>query len=83
MAGEAPCPYRIYRVSGRPIFAAPLSELANPRLAEEREVRINGQKRTLRIYHVGRFVVWGVTARILENLLTRLGIASTYGIEEG
>jgi len=64
------------------IFAAPLSELANPRLAEEREVRINGQRRTLRIYHVGRFVVWGVTARILENLLSRLGIASTYGLDE-
>jgi hypothetical protein len=25
MTGAAPCPYRIYRVSGRPIFAAPLS----------------------------------------------------------
>ena len=64
------------------IFAVPLSELANPRLAEEREVRINGQRRTLRIYHVGRFVVWGVTARIVENLLTRAGIANTYGAEE-
>ena len=64
------------------IFAAPLGELANPRLAEEREVRINGQRRTLRIYHVGRFLVWGVTARILENLLTRVGISNTYGAEE-
>jgi 8-oxo-dGTP pyrophosphatase MutT (NUDIX family) len=58
------------------VFSAPLGELANPRLTEEREVRINGQRRTLRIYHVGRFVVWGVTARILHNLLERLGIAN-------
>jgi 8-oxo-dGTP pyrophosphatase MutT (NUDIX family) len=64
------------------IFAAPLTELANPRLAEDREVRINGQRRTLRIYHVGRFVVWGVTARILQNLLARVGIASTFGDAE-
>ena len=46
-------------------------------------VRINGQRRTLRVYHVGRFVVWGVTARILQNLLERLGIASGFGeVEE-
>jgi 8-oxo-dGTP pyrophosphatase MutT (NUDIX family) len=57
------------------VFAAPLSALANPRLVEEREVRINGQRRTLRIYHVGRHLVWGVTARILQGLLARLGLA--------
>jgi hypothetical protein len=38
-------------------------------------VRINGQRRTLRIYHVGRHLVWGVTARILQSLLARLGLA--------
>jgi len=64
------------------VFSAPLAELASPKLTEEREVRINGQRRTLRLYHVGRFVVWGVTARILQNLLERLGIASGFGEEE-
>lgn len=58
------------------VFAAPLAELANPKVTEEREVRINGQRRTLRIYHVGRFLVWGVTARILQNLLERVGIST-------
>jgi 8-oxo-dGTP pyrophosphatase MutT (NUDIX family) len=60
------------------VFAAPLAELANPKLIEDREVRINDQKRLLRIYHVGRFLVWGVTARILQNLLERAGIANSY-----
>jgi 8-oxo-dGTP pyrophosphatase MutT (NUDIX family) len=56
------------------VFAAPVSALANPRMVEDREVRINGQRRTLRIYHVGRHLVWGVTARIVQNLLERLGV---------
>ncbi len=56
------------------VFAVPVSALANPQVTEEREVLINGQRRTLRIYHVGRHLIWGVTARILQNLLARLGI---------
>ena len=62
------------------VFAAPISALANPSLVEDREVLVNGRRRTLRIYHVGRQKVWGVTARILQNLLARLGLegASRY-----
>ena len=56
------------------VFAAPISSLANPRTVEDREVMINGKRRALRIYHVGRHLVWGVTARIVQNLLLRLGI---------
>lgn len=56
------------------VFAVPVSALANPQVTEEREVLINGQRRTLRIYHVGRHLIWGVTARILQNLLARLEI---------
>jgi hypothetical protein len=36
---------------------------------------VNGRRRALRAYHVGRHVVWGLTARIVENLLLRLGVA--------
>lgn len=57
------------------VFAAPISALAHPNLVEDREVRINGKRRVLRIYHVGRHKIWGVTARILQNLLARLGVA--------
>ena len=57
------------------LFAVPISALANPRLVEEHEVVVNGRRRTLRAYHVGRHVVWGLTARIVENLLLRLGVA--------
>jgi 8-oxo-dGTP pyrophosphatase MutT (NUDIX family) len=56
------------------VFALPVSVLANPSLVEDRDVKIDGERRTLRLYHVGRHVVWGVTARILQNLLARLGL---------
>lgn len=78
--GAIPFPFEITPNPGEieEVFSAPLVELANPKLTEEREVRINGQRRTLRMYHVGRFLVWGVTARIVQNLLERVGIASSY-----
>lgn len=59
------------------IFAVPLLAFANVRMAEEREVTINGQKRTLQVYHVaGGRQVWGLTARLVQNLLERLGMGS-------
>lgn len=61
------------------VFAVPMSALANPQLAEDREVVVNGRRRTIRIYHVGRHLIWGLTARIVQNLLARLGIAGTLG----
>jgi 8-oxo-dGTP pyrophosphatase MutT (NUDIX family) len=63
------------------VFSVPVSALANPRLVEERDVLVNGQRRTLRLYHVGRHLIWGVTARILQNLLERLGIPGGLGDE--
>lgn len=64
-------------------FAVPIAALAQPQLIEDREVRINGRPRLLRIYHVGRHRIWGVTARILQNLLARLGVggAERYDVE--
>ena len=56
------------------VFSVPLSALANPTMVEDRPVSINGVQRTLRVYHVGRRQVWGLTARILQNLLRRLGL---------
>lgn len=56
------------------IFAIPISAFANPAAVEDRVVLIDGEERMLRIYHVGRRQVWGLTARILQNLLQRLGI---------
>jgi 8-oxo-dGTP pyrophosphatase MutT (NUDIX family) len=56
------------------VFSLPLSALANPRLVEERTVEIDGRRRQLRIYHVGSRQIWGLTARILQNLLIRLGL---------
>jgi 8-oxo-dGTP pyrophosphatase MutT (NUDIX family) len=54
-------------------FSVPLLEFANPGLVEEREVVINGKERLLRSYHVAGRQVWGVTARVLQNLMERLG----------
>ena len=56
------------------VFSAPVREFANPQLVEDREVIVNGRRRTIRIYHVGRHLIWGLTAGILQNLLARLGI---------
>ena len=64
------------------VFPMPISALANPQTTEDREVVLNGRRRTLRIYHVGRHLIWGLTARILQNLLERLGLPSTIGYEE-
>ncbi len=55
-------------------FRVPLSAFANPRLVEDRPVRVEGTERVLRVYHVGSRQVWGLTARILTNLLERLGL---------
>jgi hypothetical protein len=33
--------------------------------------------RNLRIYHVANRQIWGLTARILQNLLERLGVEGT------
>ncbi len=54
-------------------FNIPLLEFANPRLVEDRQVVINGRERMLRVYHVGGRQIWGLTARILHNLMARLG----------
>jgi 8-oxo-dGTP pyrophosphatase MutT (NUDIX family) len=58
------------------VFSLPLSAFANPKLVEERSVEINGLVRDLRIYHIGRRQIWGLTARILQNLLIRVGLES-------
>ena len=56
------------------VFAVPLSVFTNPTLVEDQSVTLDGQERILRIYHVGSRRVWGLTARIVQNLLVRLGL---------
>lgn len=56
------------------VFAVPLTAFANPTMAEERRVVLDGRERAIRIYHVGGRQIWGLTARILQNLLLRLGL---------
>lgn len=62
------------------VFSLPLSAFADPKLVEERPVNFDGVVRNLRIYHIGRRQIWGLTARVLQNLLVRLGMESE---EEG
>ncbi|HWM93936.1 MAG TPA: CoA pyrophosphatase [Thermoanaerobaculia bacterium] len=56
------------------VFSLPLSAFSNPRMVEERPVKINGIERLLLVYHLGNRQIWGLTARILQNLLVRLGM---------
>lgn len=57
------------------IFPVPISAFANPRMVEDRVVTLDGVQRQLRIFHIGGRQVWGLTARIIQNLLERLGLA--------
>jgi 8-oxo-dGTP pyrophosphatase MutT (NUDIX family) len=76
--GAVPYPYKVTPSEAEiaEVFSLPLSAFANPRLVEERQVVINGMKRNIFIYHVGRRQIWGLTARILQNLLVRVGLES-------
>ncbi len=76
--GAVPFPYetRPNEAEIAEVFSIPLSAFANPRVVEERQVEIEGAVRSLRIYHVGRRQIWGATARILQNLLVRVGLES-------
>lgn len=35
---------------------------------------VDGRKYLVRVFHVGRRTIWGLTAAILHNLLARLGL---------
>lgn len=74
--GAIPYPHKLLPSEAEiaEVFNLPLTAFANPRLVEEREVLINGQRRNILIYHVGNRQIWGLTARILQNLLVRLGL---------
>jgi 8-oxo-dGTP pyrophosphatase MutT (NUDIX family) len=56
------------------VFNLPLSAFTNPQLVEERPVLINGVQRNILIYHVAGRQIWGLTARVLQSLLVRLGL---------
>jgi 8-oxo-dGTP pyrophosphatase MutT (NUDIX family) len=74
--GAIPFPYETRPNAGEiaEIFSLPLTAFSNPRMVEERPVKINGVQRLLLVYHIGNRQIWGLTARILQNLLVRLGL---------
>jgi len=76
--GAIPYPFktRLNEAEIAEVFNLPLSAFTNPRLVEERAVLVNGVEHTIRIYHIGNRQIWGMTARILQNLLVRLGLES-------
>ena len=55
------------------VFSVPLLAFTDYRMVVDRLVRIDGVDRMIRVYHVGKRQVWGLTARIVQNLLQRLG----------
>jgi 8-oxo-dGTP pyrophosphatase MutT (NUDIX family) len=76
--GAIPFPYEARPNEGEiaEVFSLPLTAFANPRLVEERTVELDGRRRQIRIYHVGNRQIWGLTARVLQNLLVRVGLES-------
>ena len=74
--GAIPFPFETRPNAGEiaEVFSLPLTAFSNPRMVEERPVKINGVERLLLVYHIGNRQIWGLTARILQNLLVRLGL---------
>lgn len=73
--GAIPHPFEI-RVNEKEIaevFSVPLLAFTDFRIVEDRLVKIDGIERMIRVYHVGSRQVWGLTARIVQNLMQRLG----------
>ena len=64
------------------VFKVPISAFANIQVVEDRRVRIDGVERDLRIYHVGRRQIWGLTARIIQMLMVRLGVETPFAAED-
>jgi 8-oxo-dGTP pyrophosphatase MutT (NUDIX family) len=73
--GAVPFPLstEINRAEIAELFSVPLLAFADFRMVEDRVVKIDGVERTIRVYQVGRRQVWGLTARIVQNLMQRLG----------
>jgi len=55
------------------VFPVPLLAFADFSMVEDRLVKVDDVERWIRVYHVGRRQVWGLTARIVQNLMDRLG----------
>lgn len=64
------------------VFPVPITALANPTMVEDRRINLDGVQRVMRVYHVGRRQIWGFTAKVLENLLLRLGIEMPVGEDD-
>lgn len=73
--GAVPYPFesQINEAEISEVFAVPLLAFADYRVVEDRLVKIDGVERMIRVYHVGSRQVWGLTARIVQNLMERLG----------
>lgn len=73
--GAVPFPLsmEINRAEIAELFTLPLLAFADFQMVEDRVVRIDGVERMIRVYRVGRRQVWGLTARIVRNLMQRLG----------
>ena len=76
--GAIPYPYELRPSEAEiaEVLRLPLLAFTNPRLVEERPLVYDGVRRSLRVYHVGGRQIWGMTARILHDLLARLGMES-------
>ena len=56
------------------VFPVQLLAFADYSMVEDRLVKIDEVERWIRVYHVGKRQVWGLTARIIQNLMDRLDL---------
>jgi 8-oxo-dGTP pyrophosphatase MutT (NUDIX family) len=81
--GAVPHPFqpRVNEAEIAEVFSLPLLAFSDLRVIEERPVKFDDLEVMVRVYHVGRHRVWGVTARIVQSLMQRLGLEMPDGME--
>jgi len=61
------------------VIPVPLTYLANPEMVEEQEIVYGSLRFRSPVYHYRGHRVWGATARILADLLARMGVGTIQG----
>lgn len=76
VVGAVPFPVETDLADGEveEVIPVPLQALIQPHLVEDRQITVDGETLEIRIYHIGTRRIWGLTARILQDLLVRLGL---------
>ena len=79
VVGAVPFPLAVAPVASdvEKVLTVPFFQLAAPDAAGEEELLMDGSVVVSPVFHLGRHRIWGATARIIADLVSRLGGGST------